>query len=121
MNSHKDIDSYIASYPKNVQTLLKQMRATIKKAAPKAEEAFAYGIPTFKFQKKNLVHFGGFKSHVSFFPGPAGITAFKKQLAPYTVSKGTIQFSLDKKLPLSLITKIVKFRLAQTSAAIKKS
>ncbi len=115
MKSFKDIDSYIESYPKEVQVLLKEMRKTIKKAAPKAEEAFAYGIPTFKFKNKNLVHFGGFKDHVSFFPGPAGITAFKKHLAPYVVSKGTIQFPLDKKLPLSLITKIVKFRLAQSS------
>ena len=61
MNSYKDIDSYIKEQPKNVQILLKEMRATIKKSAPQAEEAIRYGIPTFRFKNKNLVHFGGFK------------------------------------------------------------
>ncbi|MES2087586.1 MAG: DUF1801 domain-containing protein [Patescibacteria group bacterium] len=119
-NTYKDIDSYIQGYPKKVQMLLKQMRATIKKAGPKTEEAISYGIPTFKFQKKNLVHFGGFKDHVSFFPGSAGVEKFKKELAPYVTSKGTIQFSLDKKLPLTLVAKIVKFRVAQSSMSNKK-
>ncbi len=119
MNTYKDIDSYIQSFQKDVQATLAQMRATIKKAAPKAEEAIRYGIPTFRFQNKNLVHFGGFKTHIGFFPSPAGIAAFKKELAPYKLSKGTIQFPLEKKLPLALVTKIVKFRLAQ-SAPVKK-
>lgn len=112
MKSYKDIDSYIKEYPKDVQNLLKQMRATIKKGAPKAEEAIRYGIPTFRFKNKNLVHFGGFKNHVSFFPGPGAVSHFKKELSKYTLSKGTIQFPLDKKLPLTLISKIVKFRLS---------
>lgn len=115
MKTHSDIDSYINEFPKDVQVLLKQMRVAIQEAAPKAEEAIRYGIPTFRFDNKNLVHFGGFKNHIGFFPGPAGITAFKKELAAYVLSKGTIQFPLDKKLPLTLITKIVKFRLAQNS------
>jgi len=119
MNTYKDIDSYIKSFPKDVQVPLAQMRATIKKAAPKADETIRYGIPTFRFQNKNLVHFGGFKTHIGFFPSPAGIAAFKKELLPYKLSKGTIQFPLDKKLPLTLVTKIVKFRLAQISESPK--
>lgn len=115
MKTHKNIDSYIKEFPKDVQVLLKQMRVAIQKAAPNAEEAIRYGIPTFRFNNKNLIHFGGFKNHIGFFPGPAGITAFKKELAAYVLSKGTIQFPLDKKLPLTLVTKIVKFRLAQNS------
>ncbi len=112
MKAYTDVNSYIKDYPKEVQALLKQMRTTIKKAAPKATEAVSYGIPTFKLNG-NLVHFGAFKTHVSLFPGAAGVHEFRKELSPYTVSKGTIQFPLDKKLPLGLITKIVKFRVKQ--------
>lgn len=119
MKTYKNIDSYIKEFPKDIQLLLKQILAVIKKAAPKTEEAIRYGIPTLRYNNKNLVHFGGFKDHVSFFPGASGITAFKKELAPYVVSKGTVQFPLDKKIPTTLITKIVKFRLREVSE-IKK-
>ena len=112
MKQSKDIDTYIASYPKDVQLLLLKMRATIKKAAPKAEEAISYGIPTYKLNG-NLVHFGAFKDHVSFFPTSSGTIAFKKDISKYKVSKGTIQFPLDKPLPLGLITKIVRFRVKE--------
>lgn len=111
MKTYKDIDSYIKEYPKDVQLKLRQIRATIKKVAPNTEEAIRYGIPTFRFNQKNLVHFGGFKDHVSFFPGATGVAAFKKELAPYKTSKGTVQFSLEEKIPFMLIAKIVKFRL----------
>lgn len=112
MKQYTDISSYISEYPKEVQTLLRQMRATIKKAAPKAEEKIGYGIPTFTLHG-NLVHFGGFKTHIGFFPGASGVASFKKELAGYKTSKGTIQFPLDKKLPLGLITRIVKFRVKE--------
>ncbi|MBP7831757.1 MAG: DUF1801 domain-containing protein [Candidatus Pacebacteria bacterium] len=114
MKSYTTTPEYIASYPKEVQALLKKVRATIKKAAPKAEEKIGYGIPTFTLNG-NLVHFGGFKTHIGFFPGPAGITAFEKDLAKYKTTKGTIQFPLDKPLPLGLIAKIVKFRVKQNT------
>jgi len=120
MKAYKDINSYMKAYPVKVRTLLAQMRATIRKAAPKTEEAIRYGIPTFRFEGKNIVHFGAFKDHVSFFPGAAGVAAFKEELAPYEVSKGTIQFPLDEKLPLALIAKITKFRLSQNSASKNK-
>ena len=106
----KNIDDYIAGFPKDVQNLLQQLRATIKKAAPKAEEKIAYGIPTFTLNG-NLVHFGGYKNHIGFYPAPSGLEAFKKELGPYLTGKGTAQFPLDKPLPLDLITQIVKFRV----------
>ncbi len=115
MKAYAGITAYIQNYPKNVQVLLRAMRATIKKAAPKAEEAISYGIPTFKLNG-NLVHFGAFRTHVSFFPGASGVYVFKKELSPYKISKGTIQFPLDAKLPLGLIRRIVQYRVKQNLA-----
>jgi uncharacterized protein YdhG (YjbR/CyaY superfamily) len=117
--SIKTIDEYIAQFPKKVQVLLEKMRTIIKKAAPKAEEAMAYGIPTFKLNG-NLVHFGGYKSHIGFYPAPSGIEAFKKELAKYEGSKGTIRFPLDKPLPATLITQVVKFRVVKNLEKEKK-
>lgn len=108
----KTTDEYIAQFPKSTQLLLKKIRAIIKKAVPKAEEKISYGIPTFVFHK-NLVHFGGYKNHIGFYPGAAGVEAFTKELSAYPFSKGAIQFPLDKPLPVGLITQIVKFRVAQ--------
>jgi uncharacterized protein YdhG (YjbR/CyaY superfamily) len=106
----KNIDEYIADFPKDVQKLLQQLRSTIKKTAPNAEEKIAYGIPTFTLNG-NLVHFGAYKTHIGFYPAPSGLEAFEKELAPYVTGKGTAQFPLDKPLPLDLITEIVKFRV----------
>jgi len=103
------IDEYIAAFPKDIQTLLEKMRATIHKAAPEAEEAISYGIPTFKLNG-NLVHFAAFKSHIGFYPTPRGIEEFEKELSVYKQGKGSVQFPLDKPLPLNLITRIVEFR-----------
>lgn len=106
----KNIDAYIAAFPDPVQQKLREMRTTIRKAAPGAEEAISYAIPTFKL-KGNLVHFAAFKTHIGFYPAPRGIDAFKDELAKYGGGKGTVQFPLDEPLPLSLITRIVKFRV----------
>lgn len=108
--SIKTIDEYISGFPKDMQAMLQKMRAIIKKAAPKATEAISYGIPTFVLDG-NLVHFGGYKSHIGFYPAPNGIEAFKKELSKYEGSKGTVRFSLDKPLPAGLITQIVKYRI----------
>ena len=107
-----NIDDFIAGYPADVQELLHQMRAIIRKSAPGAEEAIKYGIPTFVLNG-NLVHFSGAKNHIGFYPGAAGIVAFKEELAAYEGSKGTVRFPLGKRLPVSLISKIVKFRVKQ--------
>ena len=109
------IDHYIAGYPKVVQKLLQQVRETIKKVVPDAEEAISYGIPTFKLNG-NLVHFGGFKQHIGFYPGAGGIKAFEKELSAYKGAKGSVQFPIDQPMPLEIITAITKFRVAQNLA-----
>lgn len=114
MRNFKSVDEYIRSFPKPTQKLLKQMRRTIRRAAPEATEAIKYGIPTF-VMNGNLVHFGGFENHVSFFPTGAPVEVFKRELSRYETSRGTIRFPLDKPLPLALIRKIVLFRVAQAN------
>ncbi|MGE0587877.1 MAG: iron chaperone [Cyclobacteriaceae bacterium] len=114
----ENIDDYILQFPKEVQKLLKQIRSTIKKAAPKAQEAMKYGIPTFVLNG-NLVHFAAYKSHIGFYPAPSGLQAFKKEIAKYKSSKGAVQFPLDAPLPLDLVSKIVKFRVGENSAKSK--
>lgn len=106
------IDEYIATFPEPIQHLLQQMRATIKAAAPEATEKISYQMPTF-FLKGNLVHFAAAKNHIGFYPTPSGILAFKDEIAAYANSKGAVQFPVDKPLPLKLISKIVKFRVAE--------
>lgn len=110
MKKTADIDEYIAGFPNEVQKILEKIRATIKKAAPDAEEAIKYGIPTFILQG-NLVHFAAYKNHVGFYPAPKGIEKFKKELSRYEGGKGTVQFPLDKPIPFELISRIVKFRV----------
>ncbi len=112
MKNFKTIDSYIKTFPGDVEELLQKIRITIRKAAPKAEEAIKYGIPTFVLNG-NLVHFGGFKNHIGFFPGPSGVKQFTTELKKYKTSKGTIQFQLDQAIPFTLIAKIVKFRVKE--------
>jgi uncharacterized protein YdhG (YjbR/CyaY superfamily) len=116
--SINSIDEYIGSHPANIQKLLKQIRSTIKKAAPSSEEAIKYGIPTFVLNG-NLVHFAGYKNHIGFYPAPVGIEAFKEETAKYEAGKGTLQFSLDQPLPLDLISRIVKFRVKQNLEKVK--
>ncbi|MFT3680420.1 MAG: DUF1801 domain-containing protein [Ferruginibacter sp.] len=106
------IDAYIAGFPKETQRLLEQMRSTISKAAPNAEETINYAMPTFTLHG-NLVHFAGYAHHIGFYPAPSGIEAFKKELSVYKGAKGSVQFPLDKPLPLALVTKIVKFRVKE--------
>lgn len=108
----KDIDSFIATFPAETQKLLQQVRETIKKAAPEAEETINYGIPTFKLNG-NLVHFSGYKNHIGFYPGGAGIKAFEKEISVYKSAKGSVQFPIDQSMPIDLITKITKFRVQQ--------
>ena len=110
------IDTYIAGYPEDVQAILQQVRRTIRETAPEATEAISYGLPTFKLNG-NLVHFGAFKSHIGFYPVPSGMEAFKEELAAYKQGKGSVQFPLDKPMPLDLIRRIVEFRVQESKAA----
>lgn len=111
-NVPADIDEYIAGFPSDVQKILQRIRKTIQKAAPGAEEAISYAIPTFKLNG-NLVHFAGYKNHVSLYPAPRGAAEFKKELAQYEGGKGTVQFPLGQPVPYDLVTRIVKYRIKQ--------
>jgi uncharacterized protein YdhG (YjbR/CyaY superfamily) len=109
----KDIDDYISGFPKEQQALLQQVRKTIKKNAPAAEEKISYGIPAFNLNNRFLIYFAGFKNHISVFPAPRASEEFKEKLAKYKGGKGTAQFPLDKPLPIGLITEIVKFKVKE--------
>jgi len=114
------IDEYIADCPENVQPHLEKVRAAIRKAAPDAEEAIKYGMPTFVLNG-NLIHFASWTNHVGLYPGSKPIEMFKDELAKYEISKGTVRFPLDKPIPLGLIGKITKFCVKRNSerAAVK--
>jgi uncharacterized protein YdhG (YjbR/CyaY superfamily) len=117
----RTIDEYIASFSSEVQAILEKVRATIKAAAPDAEETISYRIPTFTLHG-NLVHFAAFKKHIGFYPAPSGIVKFKNELSAYEGAKGSVKFPLDQRIPFSLIRKIVKFRVKENLelAAAKK-
>jgi uncharacterized protein YdhG (YjbR/CyaY superfamily) len=118
------IDEYIAGFPPDVQEILEKIRMTIREAAPEAEEAIKYRIPTFTL-KGNLVHFGAFKKHIGFYPTPTGTEQFREELSAYESSKGSVRFPPDQPIPYDLISRIVKFRvrenLARAAARGKKN
>jgi uncharacterized protein YdhG (YjbR/CyaY superfamily) len=108
------IDDYIRGFPSDVQAILSQLRATIRKAAPQAVEKISYRMPTF-YLNGNLVHFAAFEHHIGFYPTPSGVASFQKKLKKYKSAKGSVQFPIDEPLPLDLIAEIVKFRVAENS------
>ena len=108
-----NIDEYIANFSKNIQDILEEIRATIKQAAPTAEEAISYAIPAFNLNKKYLVYFAAFKNHIGFYPAPTSNKFFEKDLSSFKTGKGSVQFPIDKPMPKELITKIVKFRIEE--------
>lgn len=115
----KNIGDYISEFEPNYQALLIQMWETISAAAPEATEDIKYAMPTFVFHG-NLVHFAAFKNHIGFYPGPAAILYFSSELTSFKTSKGAIQFPVSQPLPLALVTNIVRFRLAEQLAKMKK-
>jgi len=116
---YNTIDEYIKTFPEDIEVILEKMRQAIKKAAPKAVEAISYQMPTFKLNGKNLVHFAAFKNHIGFYPTPSGMESFQKELSPYKHAKGSVQFPLDKPIPLELVEKIVNFRVKENLAKKK--
>ena len=106
------IDEYISSFPPPVQKKLQQIRNAIKKVAPTAGEAIKYAIPTFTLNG-NLVHFAAYKHHIGFYATPTGHEAFQKELSGYKTGRGSVQFPLNKPLPMELITQMVAFRVAE--------
>jgi uncharacterized protein YdhG (YjbR/CyaY superfamily) len=106
------IDAYIAGFPPDVRAILQKLRATIRNAAPAAEEAINYRLPTFVLHG-NLVHFGAFKKHIGFYATPTGNKQFRKELSAYQGAKGSVQFPLDRPIPYGLVSRMVKFRVKE--------
>jgi uncharacterized protein YdhG (YjbR/CyaY superfamily) len=114
----KSIDDYIAGFPPETQMALTQLRALIRELAPDATETISYAIPTFDLNGRHLVHFAGYAKHIGFYPIPSGIEAFREELAPYKQGRGSVQFPLDKPMPMDLIRRIVEFRIAENRARV---
>ena len=106
------VDTYIADFPEGTQILLKQIRSTIKNAAPDAEEVISYSMPGYKLDGM-LVYFAAYKNHIGFYATPTGHEKFKKELSVFKTGKGSVQFPIDNPLPLKLISEIVKYRVKE--------
>lgn len=117
--SEKNINKYIKQFTPTIQKKLNSIRELIKKISPEANETIKYGIPTFVLSE-NLVHYAAFKNHIGFYPTSSGTKKFKDELTKYKTSKGAIQFPLDNPLPLTLIKKIVKFRITEIQKKSRK-
>lgn len=115
----KDIDEYIAATPKELQERLRQIRQIVRETTPDAIEKISYGIPAYMFHGR-LIYFAAFKNHIGFYPMKDVIQKFEKELSGYHTSKGTIQFPHNKPLPLTLIKKIIKFRMQENLSKLKK-
>jgi uncharacterized protein YdhG (YjbR/CyaY superfamily) len=115
MKGPATVDEYMADLPEKERIVLSGLRKTIKAAAPKADEVIGYGMPGYKYHGM-LVYFAAFKNHCSFFPGTSMLEKFEDEVKPYQTSKGTLQFTVDKPLPSSLVKKIVKERMKQNEA-----
>ena len=108
----KTIDEYIATFPKNVQVMLEDIRQAIRETAPEAEEAISYQMHTFRLNG-NLVHFAAYTNHIGFYPTPSAIEAFEGKLSTYKTSKGAVQFPLTELLPIALVKEMVRFRVKE--------
>ena len=107
----KSVDEYIATHPQDVQVILRRLRTAIRKAVPRAEEGISYQIPTYKVPGGPVLFFAAWKHHYSLYPATAGLVkAFKKELAPYQISKGTIRFPISQAVPVKLIARLARFR-----------
>ncbi len=114
MHKVESVDDYIRGFPKSTQKLLQQMRRTIRKAAPAAQERISYQMPA-SYLNRNLVYFAAYERHIGFYPTSSPMKAFKKELSGYETSKGTVRFPIDQPLPLALIGRIVRFRVAEVN------
>ncbi|WP_199121427.1 iron chaperone [Pedobacter sp. ASV28] len=112
MEKPKSMDEYIANFPVESQVILQEIREVIKSIVPQAKETISYAIPTFKLNG-NLVHFAAYKNHIGFYPGAAGIDAFRNEISSYKSSRGAIQFPIHQPMPIALIKKMVEFRVNQ--------
>ncbi len=110
----RDIDEYIRSFPPDTREVLEQMRRTVREAAPDAGEAIRYGIPTFRLDGVNLVHFAAFPDHIGFYPTPTAIAAFSRELVTYRQGKGSVQFPIGEPVPWDLVRRMVRFRVEES-------
>jgi uncharacterized protein YdhG (YjbR/CyaY superfamily) len=118
----ESIDEYIGSFPKNIQTQLKKVRETIRKALPGAEEIISYQIPTYKVNGKYIIYFAAWKNHIALYPVHTGVETLKKEMEKYKGSKSSVHFPLGKPLPLALVRKIVKLKaIEHQSGGTKKN
>jgi uncharacterized protein YdhG (YjbR/CyaY superfamily) len=115
----KNITEYIEAAPKEAQKKLREMHACIRKAAPGATEGLKWGMPALSYQRI-LVTFAAFKNHIGFYPTPSAVSAFENDLEKFVTAKGSIQFPLEKPLPLPLIRKITAFRVRESIEQDKK-
>ena len=115
----KTIDEYIQAAPREAQRKLREMRACIRAAAPRAKEGLKWGMPAFSY-RRILVTFAAFKNHIGFYPTSSAVTAFAKDLSKFSTARGSIQFPLVKPLPLSLVRKITAFRVKESVKQDKK-
>lgn len=117
----KSVDEYLGSQPETARSVLEHVRSTIRKAVPEAQEVISYQIPAYKLRGRTVLYFAGWKEHYSLYPaGPQLVEAFKDELAPYEVSKGTIRFPLSQPVPVELIERLAKFRAKQSDRAKSK-
>ena len=112
LTKFKTVDEYLSALPANTKLILKEVRKTIKQAAPQAEELISYNIPAFTLHGR-LVYYAAFKNHIGFYPVSSAIKTFQKELSDYKTSKGAIQFPIERPIPFGVITKIVKFRVQE--------
>ena len=117
--SPQNIDEYIAGFPLEIQKILQEIRSTIAKTVPEAQEKISYGMPTFTLEG-NLVHFAAFKKHIGFYSTPSGTTEFQQEISAYKYAKGSIQFPISQPMPFDLIAQIVKFRVQENLAKAAK-
>jgi len=111
----RNVDEYIDGFSPEVQSILEKIRATIRQAAPDAEEIISYQIPAFTL-KGNLVYFAAFKNHIGFYPPVKGDETLERKVARYAGEKGNLKFPLDQPIPYDLISKIVELRVKQNTA-----
>ena len=110
---YTSINEYILTLPENAQNAMGEIIATIKAKVPNAEEHISYNMPAFKVNGEYFVHFSAWKNHIGMYPIPAGNEAFQKQIEPYRSAKSSLNFPLDKPMPINLIEKVIKFRIAE--------
>lgn len=115
MDKPKSTEEYIATFPEATQKLLQLVRNTIKSNAPQAVESISYGMPAYKINGKPLVYFAGYKNHIGFYATPTGHSEFKDELSKYKQGKGSVQFPIEEELPVTLIARIVQFRVAEVA------